>query len=445
MLGRRPGKPGQRRAPGPPSVSLAPMTQSTPPSASGRDFEIVLWGATGYTGRLVAEYLARSPSAQGLRWALAGRDAAKLERVRADLAVISPQLATLPILLGDASAPATLDAIAARTRVVCTTVGPYAKYGSELVAACARAGTHTCDLTGELQWIRRMIDAHHDTARGSGARIVHCCGFDSIPSDLGVFMLHEAAQAHGQGLARVDAVFGESSGGFSGGTVASMLNLLDEARRDPGVRELLADPYALDPAPRTGGPDGPDAKGVAWEPRLGRWTAPFVMAAINTRVVRRSNALAGYPYGKRFRYTERMSLPAGPAGLPAALAIAGGAAAFQAVMQVGPLRDLVAKRLPQPGQGPSAETRAKGYFVARILGECDGGLRLRGEVQDRRDPGYGSTAVMLAESALCLARDPLASGGGVLTPASAMGAALLARLRTAGMTWTVQPDESGAR
>jgi len=421
------------------------MTHPTPSASSDRDFEIVLWGATGYTGRLVAEYLATAPSAQGLRWALAGRDGAKLERVCADLTVTSPHVAQLPILLGDAAAPSTLDAIARRTRVVCTTVGPYAKYGSELVAACVRAGTHTCDLTGELQWIRRMIDAHHEAARASGARIVHCCGFDSIPSDLGVFMLHEAAEARGRRIARVDAVFGESSGGFSGGTVASMLGLLEEVARDPGVKRLLDDPYALDPSPRTGGPDGPDAKGVAYERRLGRWTAPFVMAAINTRVVRRSNALLGYPYGKDFRYSERMSLPAGAAGLPAALALAGGSLAFQAAMQIGPVRGLVAKRLPQPGEGPSPETRAKGYFVARLLGEDDAGGAWRGEVQDRRDPGYGSTAVMLAESALCLARDALASPGGVLTPASAMGAPLLARLRAAGMTWTVQPAEGGAR
>jgi short subunit dehydrogenase-like uncharacterized protein len=404
--------------------------------STDREFEIVLWGATGYTGRLVAEYLARTPATRTLRWALAGRDRAKLEGVRAAIAAESPHVAALPVLVGDAGDARSLDAIAPRTAVVCTTVGPYAKYGSELVAACVRAGTHTCDLTGEVPWIRRMIDAHHEAARASGARIVHCCGFDSIPSDLGVFMLHEAMQARGRSLRKVDAFFGESSGGFSGGTVASLLGVLDETRRDPSVARLLADPYSLDPTPRVGGPDAPDALGIAYEGRIGRWTAPFVMAAINTRVVRRSNAVAAHRYGKDFRYTERMSLGSGPAGLAAALGMAGGMAAFMGAMQVGPLRSLIERRLPAPGEGPTPEQRARGHFVVRLLAEGDG-IALRGEVSDRRDPGYGSTAVMLAESALCLARDPYDGPGGVLTPASTLGAPLLARLRAAAMTWTV--------
>ncbi|HSJ99544.1 MAG TPA: saccharopine dehydrogenase NADP-binding domain-containing protein [Myxococcota bacterium] len=395
----------------------------------------MLWGATGYTGRLVAERLAADPT---LRWALAGRDAAKLERVRDALAAAAPHARALPVLVGDAGDPASLAAIAARTRVVCTTVGPYALYGSHLVAACAAAGTHYCDLTGELPWIRRMIDAHHDAAAAAGARIVHCCGFDSIPSDLGVWMLHDAARGRGRRLARVDALFGESSGGFSGGTFASMMNVFDEARRDPSVGRLLDDPYALDPTPRSGGPDGPDAGGVAWEPRVGRWTAPFVMAAINTRVVRRSNAVAGYPYGRDFRYVERMTLPAGPTGLPAALAVAGGTAAVSVVLRVPALRNAARRWMPKPGEGPTPEQRARGFFVARLLATCDDGSTLRGRVEDRRDPGYGSTAVMLAESARCLARDPLTTPFGVLTPASAMGGALLARLRAAGMTWEIE-------
>jgi short subunit dehydrogenase-like uncharacterized protein len=407
-----------------------------------REFEIVLWGATGYTGRLVAERLATEPATRSLRWALAGRDRAKLEGVRAALAAAAPHVASLPILLGDAAEPRSLAAIAARTRVVCTTVGPYAKYGSELVAACVRAGTHTCDLTGELPWIRRMIDAHHEAARATGARIVHCCGFDSVPSDLGVWMLHDAMRASGQQLARVDAFFGESSGGVSGGTVASLLGVVEEASRDPQVQRLLADPYALAPAPHEGGPDGPDARGVAFEPRLGRWTAPFAMAAINTRVVRRSNAVAGFPYGKGFRYAERMSLPEGPRGLAAALAVAGGMLGFLAAMRLSPVRKLAGRWLPKPGQGPTPAQRARGHFVVRLFARGDGGLSLRGQIEDHRDPGYGSTAVMLAESALCLARDPLESPGGVLTPASAMGGALLVRLRAAGMTWSVEPAPS---
>jgi short subunit dehydrogenase-like uncharacterized protein len=409
-----------------------------------RELEIVLWGATGYTGRLVAERLAADAT---LRWALAGRDRARLERVRDELAAHAPHARALPILLGDAADPASLAAIAARTRVVCTTVGPYAKHGSHLVAACAGGGAHYCDLTGELPWIRRMIDAHHAPARAAGVRIVHCCGFDSIPSDLGVWMLHDAARARGRRLARVDALFGESSGGFSGGTFASMLGVLEEAERDPAVARLLDDPYALvpthegvgpDATTRSVGPDGRDARGVSWEPRLGRWTAPFVMAAINTRVVRRSNAVAGHPYGREFRYTERMTLPAGPSGLPAALAVAGGMALTDVATRWPALRRAARRWMPKPGEGPTPEQRARGFFVARLLATTDDGATLRGRVEDRRDPGYGSTAVMLSESALCLARDPLATPGGVVTPASAMGGALLARLRAAGMTWLVE-------
>lgn len=396
---------------------------------SARELDVVLWGATGYTGRLVADYLATAPSAEGLRWAIAGRDKAKLERVRNELG------RAVPILVGDANDPASLDAIARRTTVVCTTVGPYAKHGSELVAACVRAGTHSCDLTGEVPWIRRMIDAHDEGARASGARIVHCCGFDSIPSDLGVWMMHGEMRARGRQLGRVDGFFGESSGRFSGGTVASLLGVIDEARRDPETRKILGDPYSLGGS----GPDGGDARGVRWEPRLGKWTAPFVMAAINTRVVRRSNAVLGFPYGKELRYSESMSMPRGVKGLVTATGLTAFLGGFVAASQVGPLRKAIEKRLPAPGEGPTPEQRAAGYFVMRLIAESsDGALRLHGRVEDRRDPGYGSTAVMLSESAICLAKDPLGAPGGVLTPASAMGDALLVRLRAAGMTFTVE-------
>jgi short subunit dehydrogenase-like uncharacterized protein len=289
-----------------------------------------------------------------------------------------------------------------------------------------------------------MIDAHHGDARSRGARIVHCCGFDSIPSDLGVWMLHRAMEETGRPLEQVDAFFGETSGGFSGGTVASLLGVLDEARRDPDARLLLADPYALDPLPRRGGPDGPDARGVHREGRLRAWTAPFLMAAINTRVVRRTNALLGYPYGREFRYREQMSLPGNLRGLASAAAISAGLAGLVAAADVAPLRALLERRLPAPGEGPSADRRARGHFVVRMLAghdRAEAGLRAR--VADRRDPGYGSTAVMLSQSALCLALDPLTSEGGVLTPAAAMGDALLGRLRAAGLTLEVEGRAGG--
>jgi short subunit dehydrogenase-like uncharacterized protein len=398
-----------------------------------RDLDVCLWGATGYTGRLVADRLARVES---LRWGIGGRDRAKLERVRKELAESDPRLATLPILVGDATDAASLDAIATRATVVCTTVGPYAQHGSALVAACARAGTHYCDLAGEVPWIRRMIDEHEPAAKESGARIVHCCGFDSIPSDLGVWMLHREMQARGARLARVDSFFGETSGAFSGGTFASLLGVIDEARRDKDTRRVVGDPYSLDPRPRQGGPDGGDARGVRWEPRLRLWTAPFVMSAINTRVVRRSNAIGGYPYGADFRYSEQMTLPGNVRGLATATAITGALAGFVVASQVGPLRRLIESKLPSPGEGPTREQRERGHFMVRLIGESDG-LKLLAKVSDRRDPGYGSTAVMLSEAAMCLALDRLDTPGGMLTPAIAMGDALLARLRAAGMGWEV--------
>jgi short subunit dehydrogenase-like uncharacterized protein len=398
-----------------------------------RDLDLVLWGATGYTGQLVAEYLSASPSAAGLRWAIAGRDRAKLDAVHRGLR------GNVEVLIGDAGDPASLDRIAARTKVVCSTVGPYAKYGSFLVAACVRAGTSYCDLTGEVPWVRRMIDEHHDDARKSGARIVHCCGFDSIPSDLGVWMLHKAMRDRGARLARVDAYFGEASGRFSGGTVASLLGVIDEARKDPAMRKVLGDPYSLDPRPRVGGPDKGDAKGVGYEPRLKKWTAPFVMAAINTRIVRRSNAVLDYPYGRDFRYTEQMTMGGGIKGAVAATGLTAALGGFLAASQIGPLRKKIEQKLPKPGEGPTQEQRERGYFKVRLLAEAEGGApHLLGRVEDQRDPGYGSTCVMLSESALCLARDPLTSSGGVLTPASAMGDALLTRLRAAGMTFEVE-------
>lgn len=394
-----------------------------------RDFDIVLWGATGFTGRLVAGELAEI---EGLRWAIAGRSRDKLERLRYELGDVA-------ILIGDAGDPSSLAAIASRAAVVCSTVGPYAKYGGPLVAACVDARTHYCDLTGEVQWVRQMIDEHHERAAAAGARIVCCCGFDSIPSDLGVLMMHRAMAERGRRLARVDAYYGEMKGGASGGTIASMLEILDQARRDPGVRELVADPYALDPRPRRGGPDRFDVRPIAYERRLGRFTAPFAMAAINGPVVRRSNALLGYAYGERFRYRERMSTPRGLRGLSFAAAVVGGLVGLAVGSQIPILRSQIERRLPSPGEGPSAEQREAGYFVVRLLAEAEGepSLLLRGEVADDRDAGYASTAVMLSQSALCLARDDLDTPGGVLTPASAMGAALLERLRAAGMTWEI--------
>jgi short subunit dehydrogenase-like uncharacterized protein len=405
-----------------------------PTPRASRPYDLVLFGATGFTGRLVADRLAHA--AEPVRWAIAGRDRTRLEKVRAELAAEAPGCADLPILVGDATDPAAMDAIAEATRVVCTTVGPYARYGAELVGACARAGTDYCDLCGETQFIRRMIDAHDETARATGARIVHCCGFDSIPSDLGVLLLQEEmTRLHGHPAEQVTSFFGESRGKFSGGTVASMLEVADEIRRDRSVLRILGNPYALDPDPRRGGPDKGDARGIGYDRGLHAFTAPFVMAAINTRVVRRSHALRGYPW-EGFTYREVMSFPGTPRGLAMATSVTAMLVGFMAGIGVPALRRRLEKRLPAPGTGPSAEERARGFFVVRVVGER-GADRMVVKVADKADPGYGSTSKMLAQAALCLAKDDLPTAGGILTPATAMGFRLVERLRDAGLTFEV--------
>jgi short subunit dehydrogenase-like uncharacterized protein len=406
-----------------------------------RQYDVLLWGATGFTGKLVAEYLAQHHGVgRSLRWALGGRSRPKLEAVRASLASIDPRAEELPIVVGDSADRASLDRLAVDTRVVCSTVGPYAVHGRELVAACVEAGTDYCDLTGEPQFVRAMIDVHHERAAATGARIVHCCGYDSIPSDLGTLVVQATAREKlGAPCAEVKCFAGESKGGVSGGTAASMVEIMDEVARDAGVRKLLADPYALDPGRGEPGPDGQDQRGVRWDADLGMWTGPFVMAAINARVVRRSNALLGYAWGRGFRYREAMSFGRGPKGWMMAAGVTTGLAVGIGAMAVGPVRRLVAKRVvPQPGEGPSKATRDSGFFVTRLVGSTeDGRAAVRVTVRGKSDPGYGETAKMLSESALCLALDgdAIRKEGGVLTPASCMGMRLVERLRAAGMTF----------
>jgi short subunit dehydrogenase-like uncharacterized protein len=415
------------------------MAKPTP-----REFDVVLFGATGFTGRLVAEYLASTHATHQARWALAGRDLKKLEAVRAGLAALSPALAGLPLLQADATDGAALEGLARRARVVCTTVGPYAKYGDALVAACVAAGTDYCDLTGETQWMRRTIDAHHARAQETGARIVHTCGFDSIPSDLGVHMLQEHARAaHGGRLSEVRCYADSVRGGASGGTVHSMLQAVDEAAKDPSVRRVMGNPYGLNPDPKERGPDGRDAVKVSFSRDVGKWTGPFVMASVNTRVVRRSNALLDWAYGRDFRYSEVQSFGKGPRGMLRAAAMTAGLGGFLAAANVPLLRRQLEQRvLPAPGEGPSKEAREKGFFVFRLFGEGadgrGGALRLEGKVAAKGDPGYAATSRMLGESALCLAQDGAGKAkGGVLTPATAMGMTLVERLRRAGMTFEV--------
>lgn len=408
-------------------------------------------GATGFTGALVAEYLVRNylgrtaAPGQPLRLALAGRNPGKLEKVRERLAEIDPGARELPILVADSKDGEALRAMAARTEVVCTTVGPYAQHGEPLVAACVEKGTDYCDLTGEPQFIRRSIDAHHQAAGKSGARIVHCCGFDSIPSDLGALMLQEHAIAEYGGPCReIKFALVGGSGGFSGGTVASMLNLLEEASTSRATRRVLGNPYGLNPVGKRSGPDGSDLQSAKYDEDLEAWIAPFVMAAINTRVVRRSNALMDYRYGEDFRYSEVTVTGQGIRGAVGAGLMTAGLGGFVVLASMAPTRKLLARRvLPAPGQGPDRAKREAGYFVIRLLGLApggDGSRRLEGRVKGQQDPGYGETSKMLGEAAVCLALDgsELDAPGGILTPASCMGMTLVERLRRAGMTFEVK-------
>jgi len=396
-----------------------------------REFDLVLLGATGFTGQLVARYLTHHSQSGGraMKWALAGRNRAKLDTVVHDLGH------DVPVIVADALDPKACAELAARTRVICTTVGPYAKYGSEVVAACAAAGTHYCDLTGEVHWMRAMIDAHHETAKQTGARIVHTCGFDSIPSDLGCWATQqEFIKRHGHPASRVTALYGETSGGFSGGTAASAFGLA-EAMKDPAVRRVLGNPYGLDPDPKATRPRAPDDKTIGWDKGLGMFTAPFIMASTNSRVVRRAHALAGFPWGEDFVYREVMSTPGNARGLAMAVGVTGALAGLAVAMMQPRLRTMLQKRAPQPGEGPDEKTRTNGHWKVRFVAER-GPERLIYIVADPAgDPGYASTSKMLGESALCLAFDSLSSPGGVQTPSIAMGAALLERLRTAGLTF----------
>jgi short subunit dehydrogenase-like uncharacterized protein len=406
-----------------------------------RDFDIVLYGATGFVGKLTAEYLARAGG--DARIALAGRSTERLAAVRETL---GESARSWPIVAADAESPSTLNAMAAQAQVVVTTVGPYTRYGLPLVAACAAAGTDYADLTGEAIFVRNSIDLYHKQAADTGARIVHACGFDSIPSDLSVYALYRGARDDGAGeLGNTDFVLRGFSGGLSGGTVASGVEMLQTASSDPDARRQLADPYTLTPdrgaEPELGHqPDLPWRPGRDIAPELaGLWTAGFMMAPYNTRIVRRSNALLDWAYGRQFRYTESMSVGSSfVAPTASALVTAVGNLMFGLGSRYFRLlpRGLVERVLPKPGTGPSAAARERGYYQVETYTTTTTGARYVAWIAQQGDPGYKATSVLLGESGLALAldRDKLSVLRGVLTPAAAMGDALLARLRAAGVS-----------
>jgi len=408
---------------------------------TSREFDIVVYGATGFVGKLTADYLAKAGG--GARIALAGRSSERLEAVRATL----PESARAwPIITADASSPSSLDAMAGRTRVVVTTVGPYSRYGLPMVAACAAVGTDYADLTGEAMFVRQSIDDYHKQAVDTGTRIVHACGFDSVPSDMTVYELFRRATRDGAGeLGDTNYVLRSFSGGFSGGTIASMIEVFRASSGDPDIRRLLADPYTLaqdrGAEPELGPqPDLPWRRGREIAPELDRvWAAGFVMAPYNTRIVRRSNALLDYAYGRRFRYAEYMgvgpSVLAPVASAATTAATAGAAALGGRFFRLLPRR-LVERIAPKPGIGPSDDVRERGYYRVETYTTTSTGARYVATMSQSGDPGYKATSVMLGECGLALAldRDKLTDLHGVLTPAAAMGDALLARFPAAGIS-----------
>jgi short subunit dehydrogenase-like uncharacterized protein len=405
---------------------------------STKTYDFVVFGATSFVGQILVRYLLEEFGCKGeLHWAAAGRSRPKLESLRADLGAEARQL---PLLVADAADPTALRKLCRQSRLIVSTVGPYALHGEPLVHACAETGTDYCDLTGEVHWIRRMIATYEEQARESGARIVHCCGFDSIPFDLGVHFLQREAQARfQQPCTTVKMRVKSMRGGFSGGTIASVMNIVKEVAADPALRRELADPYSLCPAGYAPRVRQHNVKFAEYDTDFAAWTAPFIMSALNTRIVQRTNALQRQAYGREFRYDEAILTGRGLRGQATAAAVTTGLAAFMGAGAIGPARKLLARFLPAPGEGPSPEAQRKGGYDLRFLGRTSDGRTLRVRVTGDRDPGYGSTARMLGQAAACFRQDVAADvPGGFWTPASLFGDRLLPRLQQrAGLAFTV--------
>lgn len=406
---------------------------------TAKPYDVIVFGATSFVGQIVCEYLTGDDRDESLRWAAAGRSESKLQALQQRLGCNDQ---SMPLLLADADDPASLAALCRQTDVIISTVGPYALFGEPMVKACVETGTDYCDLTGETQWIQRMIERYQARARETGARIVHCCGFDSIPSDLGVYFLQQQAQAqYGEYCQQVKMRVRGMRGGFSGGTVASLINVIKEASKDPALRKTLANPYSICPPDFQPVVRQHNVSGAEFDPELGVWIAPFVMAAINTRVVHRSNAIAGAIYGEGFRYDEAVITGKGWKGRMAALGMSAGLGGLMIGGAIAPTRWLLERFvLPKPGEGPSPDEQRNGFYDLRFIGTLSDGSQIRCKVTGDRDPGYGSTAKMLSQAAICLRGiENTTLAGGFWTPATAMGTDLIERLQAhAGLTFEIQ-------
>ena len=406
-----------------------------------REFDVIVWGATGFTGRLVAEYICQTYGVnKSLSWTIAGRSLSKLQLIKEKLQQIDPLSESLELILADSFDEVKLREMVSRTKVICSTVGPYLEYGSALVSMCVEEQTDYCDLTGETPFVRAMIDKHHDVAKEKKIKIVHSCGYDSIPSDLGVlFLQQEMLKKHGEYASEIRFYTGPTKGGLSGGTLASMAGLLSQAVEDRNIRKILGNPYSLNPKDGYKGNDKRDQTTIKFDRKANKWTAPFMMAGTNTRIVRRSHALQAYEYGEKFLYSEVMGFPKGFRGWRKSFMVATILGIVIALMLRPTSRKLLQRYvLPKQGEGPNKRDRESGYFTVDLLAIQEG-KEVWARVYDNLDPGYGSTSKMLAESAVALAlqSEQLPQQYGIVTPAVALGMPLVERLKSAGMEFSI--------
>ena len=395
-----------------------------------RDFDLIIWGATGFTGNLVCDYINKNYNERELRWAIAGRNKKKILKLQQKLKIDDSRT-----IIADSSDKDSLVKMVKKSKVVCTTVGPYAKYGTNLVEACIEGETNYCDITGETQWIRRIIDRFHTKAKEKNIKIINSCGFDSIPSDMGVFYSQKIMlEKTGKYASTINMRVAGAKGGISGGTYNSLSNVLEEALIDKEVRKTLTNPYGLNPIDKQFGPDKSDLRKVIFDTVSKSWIAPFVMAGINTKIVRRSHALMDFMYGKNFAYDEATLTGKGIAGqIRGYMSLI---PIFLATRKKGSIiKKIVDFILPKSGEGPSKKTRINGYYNLRFYLTLDK-MTYVSKVLGDMDPGYGSTSKMLAESAICLALDEIPDTYGILTPSVALGDSLLKRLEeNAGLTF----------
>ncbi len=400
-----------------------------------KEYDLILFGATSFVGKIMVRYmLEKYGENSDVKWAIAARSETKLRDLKQELGSKSE---SIPTFIADIVDEQSLIELTEQAEVLVSTVGPYAIYGEPMVKACVDTGTHYCDLTGETQWIYDMQKKYEKQAQESGAMIVHCCGFDSVPSDMGVwFLQREANKEFGKSCDRVEMFVKVLKGWISGGTAASMVNVVKAVKQEPKLRKVLANPYSICPSDHKFTAKQP-TKLTGYSKTLNSWWAPFIMAAINTRVVHRTNALLNSHYGERFIYQEATLVGKGFKGGLIAKTMAGSLALVMLGLYFSPTRWLLEKyALPKPGEGPSPQAQEKGFYDLRFVGTCESGEQLIVKVTGDKDPGYGSTAKMLAESALCVANDVAQKEGGFWTPASLMAEQLLERLTTnAGLTF----------